>query len=392
MDAKNIHIHSLEMLSDIEMAERKGIGHPDTICDLIAEEVSIALCNYYINEFGSILHHNVDKALLVGGKSLTAYKGGKIIQPIELYIAGRATSEVKGKKIPVEEIAINTAKNWLRNNLRFLDIEKHIVIIPKIRSGSAGLIDLFERFSCGETPLANDTSFGVGFYPYTFLEEKVLEAEYLLNSPNTKEKFPFIGEDIKIMGVKSMQFLQFTVAIAMIDKFIESIDDYKQKINLAKEFIREELGLYNASIDINTADNYQTESIYLTVTGTSAEGGDDGQVGRGNRVNGLITPYRPMSLEASAGKNPVSHVGKIYNHFAVDLSKAICTEGFAEEANVFIVSQIGKPVNQPQLLDIRLKNQSADEKVIEALVNEKLSEMPDLWKRLINRNSSIRTL
>lgn len=389
--SSNIHIQSISLHSEFEMAERKGIGHPDTICDSIAEEVSIALCNYYLDEFGSIQHHNVDKALLVGGKSLPAYKGGKIIQPIELYIAGRATNEVKGKIIPVEEIAISTAKNWLRNNIRFLDTEKHIIIIPKIRSGSDDLVELFQRFSNGETPLANDTSFGVGFYPYTFLEEKVLEMENLLNNKHTKELFPFIGEDIKVMGVQTLQPSRFTVAIAMVDRFIADVEDYKNKIRVVKEYINSEMALFDATIDINTADNYETESIYVTVTGTSAESGDDGQVGRGNRVNGLITPYRPMSLEASSGKNPISHVGKIYNHFALDLSKAICRNDFAEEANVFIVSQIGKPINQPQLLDIRLKNQSASQNEIETFINEKLAEMPVLWKRLINHNSTVMT-
>lgn len=383
----NIFIHCLSHHSEIEMAERKGLGHPDTICDSIAEEVSIALSKYYLDEFGSILHHNVDKALLVGGKSLPAYSGGKIIQPMELYIAGRATEEVKGKKIPVEEIAISAAKKWLRNNIRFLDSEKHIIIIPKIRSGSKDLVELFQRFSHGETPLANDTSFGVGYYPLTFLEEKVLEMENLLNSKHTKERFPFIGEDIKVMGVESLQSSQFTVAIAMIDQFITDIESYKNNILSVKQYIKSELALLDATIDINTADHYETENIYLTVTGTSAEGGDDGQVGRGNRINGLITPYRPMSLEASAGKNPVSHVGKIYNHFAMELSKAICSHGFAEEASVFIVSQIGKPITQPQFIDIKLKNQSADKKQVEALVNEKLGEMPQMWKKIIGHKN-----
>jgi S-adenosylmethionine synthetase len=162
MMSNNINIQCLNRQSEIEMAERKGIGHPDTICDNIAEEVSIALSRYYLEAFGSVLHHNVDKALLVGGKSLPAYGGGTIIQPMELYIAGRATDEVKGKKIPVDEIAIHTAKDWLQKNMRFLDPEKHLIIIPKIRSGSNELVELFQRFSKGEVPLANDTSFGVG--------------------------------------------------------------------------------------------------------------------------------------------------------------------------------------------------------------------------------------
>lgn len=380
----NIYIHPCLPDVGIEMAERKGLGHPDTICDSIAEEVSIALSRYYLGEFGSILHHNVDKALLVGGKSLPAFKGGEIIQPIEIYIAGRATDEVKGKKMPVEEIAIDAAKNWLNKNIRFLDTESNVIVIPKIRSGSQDLVDLFQRFGAGQIPLANDTSFGVGFYPLSLLEEKVLAIEGLLNSVHTKEAFPFIGEDIKVMGVETSHGLHFTIAIAFVDRFIENIQDYIHKISSIKEFVNSKLALLGSSIDINTADDYQKESIYLTITGTSAENGDDGQVGRGNRVNGLITPYRPMSLEASSGKNPVSHVGEIYNFFAHDLSKAIVRNGFSEEANVFIVSQIGKPINQPQFLDIRLKNQSAANSAIQEIARAKLDSLPTLWKTITN--------
>lgn len=385
----NIYIHPCLPDVGIEMAERKGLGHPDTICDSIAEEVSIALSKYYLDEFGSILHHNVDKALLVGGKSLPAFKGGEIIQPFEIYIAGRATDEVKGKKVPVEEIAINTAKGWLNKNIRFLNTESNVIVIPKIRSGSQDLVELFQRFGAGQTPLANDTSFGVGFFPLSLLEEKVLEIEGLLNSVHTKEAFPFIGEDIKVMGVETPHGLHFTIAIAFVDRFIENIQDYIHKISSVKEFVNSKLALLGSSIDINTADDYQNESIYLTVTGTSAENGDDGQVGRGNRVNGLITPYRPMSLEASSGKNPVSHVGKIYNLFAHDLSKAIVRNGFADEASVFIVSQIGKPINQPQFLDIRLKNQSAANSAIQEIAQAKLDSLPTLWKTIINPKNEL---
>ena len=100
--------------STVEMAERKGIGHPDTICDKITEQISTELCRYYIEEFGAIMQYNVDKALLIGGQSKPSYGGGKIIQPISLIIAGRATSQIMDKKIPVEDIAVETAKKWIQ--------------------------------------------------------------------------------------------------------------------------------------------------------------------------------------------------------------------------------------------------------------------------------------
>jgi len=380
----NIFIQPYAQISDIEMVERKGIGHPDTICDCVAEEISMALCRYYLDEFGSILHHNVDKALLVGGSSQPAYNGGKILEPMELILAGRATTEAKGKSVPVKEIAEQATKVWLKKNLRYVDVEKNVRITTKIRKGSDDLIELFHRFSKGEIPLANDTSFGVAYYPYSDLDRNVLKIELVLNSQSIKQIFPFIGEDIKVMGVNSPTGKAYTIAIAIIDQFVSGIEDYKDKIERIKHFIADELKIHYQNIEINTADHYQAESIYLTVSGTSAEAGDDGEVGRGNRVNGLITPYRPMSLEAIAGKNPISHIGKIYNHVAFDLSKAICLNKFAEEAQVYIVSQIGKPITQPQLLNIKLKNQNTNDKQIEMLASDMLSEMSSLWERLIH--------
>ncbi len=372
-------------LSDdrIEMAERKGIGHPDTICDEVTEQISIALSKYYLNEFGAIMHHNVDKALLIGGRSEPKFKGGKIIEPISLIIAGRATHEVKGKIIPVEEIAVEAIRKWFLDNIRYVNAIKDLKIAIKIRPGSADLVELFSRFGKGEVPLANDTSLGAGYYPNTFLENTIIKIEQLLNHPKTKAKFPFIGEDIKVMGVKDQSKSYFTISIAMIDQYILNLKDYISKIKKIEAYIFSKLPLVNTEIYINTADDYERESLYLTVTGTSAESGDDGQVGRGNRINGLITPYFPMTLEATSGKNPVSHVGKIYNHFAMDLSRSIVENHFAKKAQVFIVSQIGKPIDQPQILHLKLNDIQVDEGIIKTYATEKMNELPYFWKKMV---------
>lgn len=378
----SIQIQSSANYDQFEMVERKGKGHPDSICDQIAEELSKALCKYYLEEFGMVLHHNVDKALLVGGASQTKYGGGKILQPIEIILAGRASSEAFGRKIPVEEIAIETSKKWFRENIRFLS-EKDISVNSKIRPGSRDLTELFNRFGRGEVPLANDTSFGVAYYPLSELEQKVLDIEQLLNFKGVKDKMPFIGEDIKVMAVNTKEQSTFTISIAMIDRFVSDIQDYISKKEAVKSFILEKLDLNNAQLFINSADDYKNESIYLTVSGTSAEAGDDGEVGRGNRINGLITPCRPMSMEAVAGKNPISHVGKIYNRFCLLLCKDIIEKEYAEAAEAFIVSQIGKPIDEPQLLHLKLKN-CIDEKVVREFAQDRLKNIAQLWKELIN--------
>ena len=375
---------------DIEIVERKGLGHPDTICDFIAEEISIALSKYYIEEFGSIMHHNVDKALLIGGMAEPSYNGGRIAKPIEIVIAGRAIKEKDGKKLPIEEIAEQAAKKFLDRQMKHLNVESQIVINSKIGPGSKELIELFSAFGKGDVPLSNDTSCGTGFYPLDLLENKVYQTERFLNSSETKKEYPFVGEDIKVMGLRDKDRTILTVAIAVVDKYISSLENYIDKINQVKETLAKQAwAIPGTTFYINTADDYEKESIYLTVSGTSAENGDDGEVGRGNRANGLITPFRPMTLEAVAGKNPINHVGKIYNLFCNDLCKKIIEEGYAQAAYVYIVSQIGKPINQPQVLDIKLKGKSPNDKAIQLLAEEMLDEMPDMWKRIINREYEI---
>jgi S-adenosylmethionine synthetase len=330
------------------------------------------------------MHHNVDKGLLVGGISNPFYNGGKVVEPIELTIVGRAIKEKNGRALPVDEIAVETMRKWLKENIRHLDTENHIITNIKIRPGSRGLIDLFERFRNGEVPLSNDTSIGAGFYPLDEFEKTVYKAERFLNGTEIKRKYPFIGEDIKIIGIRNKERIRLTVAMATVDKYILNLNDYIDKISMVKKLLLKEISLgSNLEIEINTADDYEDESIYLTVTGTSAEHGDDGQVGRGNRVNGLITPYRPMSLEAAAGKNSISHIGKIYNLFANDLSKAIVDSGYADEAYVYLASEIGKPVNQPRVLDIKVKGAKVDKDTIKTMADEMLDEMPNLWRGVI---------
>ncbi len=376
---------------DAEIVERKGTGHPDTICDYLAENLSRELCLWYLREYGAVMHHNVDKALLVGGVARAEFGGGEVVEPIEIYLVGRAILEKDGKRLDAHELAVESAKRWLRENIKNLNVERHVVIHTKIKPGSRDLVELFERFQKkGEVPLANDTSFGVGYAPLDSLEKAVFEAERFLNSKKMKEEHPEIGEDIKVMGVRIRDKFRLTVALAFVGKYIRDIDEYFQKKEeihrKVKEHVEDVVGR-EVEIFINTADSRENNSVYITVTGTSAEQGDDGQVGRGNRVNGLITPYRPMSLEAAAGKNPISHIGKIYNRVANLIAKRVVEEvEEVEEAYCYIVSQIGKPINEPQVLDVSVRSKK-DLKILEHIVKkiaqEELEKMPEVWKGFV---------
>lgn len=342
----------------VEVVERKGIGHPDTICDALAEELSRALCRFYLDKFGIVMHHNVDKVLLRGGTSQPRFSGGVVTAPIELFMAGRATCEYKGITVPIEELIRESCVQWLQSHFHVLDPLQHIKLHSLIRPGSVDLVELYLRQEQTGIALANDTSCGVGYAPLSELERVVLQVEKSLNSADTKSAHPEIGEDIKVMGVRKQETLELTVACAFIDRYIKNVDDYVQKratlIALVEQAVRVESGM-PVHINVNAADDIDQGSLYLTVTGTSAESGDDGEVGRGNRVNGLIAPYRPMNMEAAAGKNPVTHVGKLYNIVAQRIAETLIQElEEVQEAYCYLVSRIGSPITEPQVADLQL--------------------------------------
>lgn len=342
---------------DIEVVERKGRGHPDSICDALAEAFSIGLTRAYHERFGAILHHNVDKVLLVGGSSTPSVGGGEVTTPIDVYLAGRATGEVAGTVIPVAAIAEATARAWLRANLHALDAERHVRIHPLVRPGAAELRALM---SCapGSAALSNDTSLAIGHAPPSRLERIVLAVEQALTAPSTIALHPVIGEDVKVMGVRRGRRIDLTIACAMVDRHVRRLADYvaaRETVARLAEHAAAEAGS-DLHVAVNAADDIESGRLYLTVTGTSAEAGDDGEVGRGNRVGGLITPGRPMTLEAAAGKNVVSHVGKSYSIVAHRMARALvakCPDVAA--ATCVIVSRIGWPVDRPQVVELQIE-------------------------------------
>jgi len=379
--------------ASVEVVERKGLGHPDSICDALAEAVSVSLCKYYFENFGFILHHNVDKALLLGGSSRSQFNGGHVVSPMEFFLAGRATQEFRGKRIPVEELVLETCRQWLQQHLHAIDTEHHVKLHSMVRPGSTDLVDLFLRQQQTGVALANDTSCGVGYAPLDELEQVVLAIEKQLNEPSIKAVHPEIGEDIKVMAVRREEHIDITLSCAFVDRYITDVEDYMQKKSRVADMaatLASSMTGKPVEVSVNTADSANANSLFLTVTGTSAESGDDGEVGRGNRVNGLITPYRPMNMEAVAGKNPVTHVGKLYNITAQLIAAAI-VEDIVEvsAAECYLVSQIGRPVADPQLVDIRVQVQDDSHldqfsTTIKDIVHQQLQHTGNIQKDIIS--------
>jgi len=386
---RNIFIDSLKQTplekQKLEIVERKGLGHPDSICDAIMDQISVRLSEEYLERFDAIMHHNADKSLLVAGEVETRFGGGLVKEPMLLIFGDRATFEAEGIGIPVKEIAVQTAKEWFKKNLRFVDPEKHVRYQVEFKSGSSELMDIFKRR--GRVLGANDTSAAVGYAPMTKTEMMVLKTERYVNSRSFKERFEESGEDVKVMGLRKGSELNLTISMALVDRFVESERDYfKKKAEILHEievFAKENADFENITVDLNTLDveGRGMDGVYLTVLGTSADGADSGQVGRGNRVNGVIPLNRPLCSEAAAGKNPVSHVGKIYNLLTHHIADHIYEKvpGIAE-VYMWLLSQIGKPIDQPAIAaaQVVMKPGNSIEEIrkdIEEVVNYELENI-----------------
>ena len=374
----------------VEIVERKGIGHPDTLCDGIAERVSVEYSRWCQQNLGTLLHHNFDKVQLVAGEVDVGYGRGQMIRPIRIQIAGRGTPVFQGQKVPMDDIAIQAAKQHVHEYMRYLDPDRHMVIDSYAGRGAGELQYVVDHVT------ANDTSFGVSHWPRSGLEHAVYETAQYINY-KLLDKFP-VGEDVKVMGLRRDSELTLTVAMPLIATRVDDASAY-QEIKRAAEA---DIQSYAAKLDgrkvtvaVNTADDVANDAVYLTMTGTSAEMGDDGSVGRGNRANGVIAPFRAASLEAACGKNPISHVGKVYNVLALlaaqDIVERVPT---VRAVTVYVLSQIGAPLDQPLVATALVRpvgggvtpSVQAD---VQAVLDEHLAQVGSIRDRMLNRELTL---
>lgn len=377
----------------MEITERKGLGHPDTICDSIMDYESVKYSQMALKVFGFIPHHNLDKALLCAGRSKPKFGGGKISKPMEIYMGDRATTNFEDKYIDLEKFMWVTGKEWITNNLRYVE-PADVKLVSKVQPGSQDLQDIFNRKS-GKYLGANDTSATVGYYPFTPQERFVKDLESMLNSDTFHRLNPWAGEDVKIMAVRNGKKLDLTVSMAFVDRFIESESDYFTK----KELVRLDIdsifqlnpisgtGIELKNIHLNALDakGKGEVGLFLTVSGTSGEAGDSGQVGRGNDPGGVIPLCRPMASEAAPGKNPVSHVGKIYSALSFKIAKDIHEKLGYEEVYCWLVSRIGQTIDNPTAISIQVTSPTAiDLDGVNDVVEDNFDKLDKLCDDLAN--------
>jgi len=345
-------------LQPLEMAERKGLGHPDTLCDLMAEAISQALCTEYLRVAGRVLHHNIENAFLVAGRSEPAFGGGRVLGPMRFVYGDHATTDVDGRPLAVDAIAEAAALGVLQQLIPHLDGARHIVFQNELRPGSAQLVALVHAERAG----ANDTCIGSDFAPLSETETLIVAAERFLNSAAFKAEHPETGCDAKVTGVRRCSRLDLVISLAFIGERVPSERFYFEAKAAICERLRTHLApmqrrVQDLVVHINTADRRGAgaDGVYLTVLGTAADGADGGQVGRGNRPCGLNSFARPLAAGAVAGKNPAAAVGKIYTLFAHHVAARIhqAVPGLAE-VYVWLASSIGERLDRPLTASLRL--------------------------------------
>jgi S-adenosylmethionine synthetase len=371
----------------VELVERKGIGHPDTICDSLVEAIAVGLNRMYLERLGAIGHYNVDKALLVAGQCRKGFGGGEVTRPMEFVVGDRATFEVDGHGLPVEETTHAAVDGWLAGHLPLVrpHLRTRVVLAP----GSAELRSIFTPGA--REVLSNDTSGACGYAPLSPTEEIVLAVEHFLNGPGFKASFPDTGQDVKVFGRREDDRLDLTVAMPLLAAATPSEPAYfrrKEEIlaALAHRFRAAPFAIDWWLNNLDTAGR-GSDGVYLTVTGTSAEDADSGQVGRGNRANGLIAFARPNGGEAAAGKNAIAHAGKVYSVLSHRLARLIHAERSGlVEVYVHLAARIGEPVDRPWVsVQVVLEAGVAlpeVEPAISAMVDAELARLPEFRTRL----------
>ena len=393
-----------------EVVETKGKGHPDNICDTLAEKISANYSKYCVEKYGVILRHMIDKLSILGGGSKVYFGKGEMISPIRILINGRFTSRFKEEKIDYMNIVRNTINTYFKELFPLLDVDKYLIVIDNThhnegpgvvynsdnttkneRKNFFSVVDEKDVEKHNNFLRCNDTSTTVSYFPMSKLEKIVLNIEQILNSNEYKIKYPWVGNDIKVMGIRKNQKIEITCCVPLISIYVKNLEDYKNKLEIVKldieKIAKNEFENNDISIFLNTRDNYETNDFYLTAIGSAIESGDEGAVGRGNRSRGVIPFSRSFSMEAPCGKNPVYHTGKIFTAIGDIISEKIF-EKFNVENVVFCTSKMGDRIDNPWNISVEL-NKDVSEQVkseIENLINEVIKNHSKITNDLISEN------
>lgn len=350
-----------------DAAERKGIGHPDTLADLVADSFSRRYATLCRERFGAVPNHWVDKVNLVGAGADVRFGGYDIRKPVDCYLFGKLTDRIDGVDLPIAELFDEVLREVLTEALGDTAVMRHLRSHVNNTAGTA--VDHDPQFYLPRTAaaihrvlavesVANDTVLCAATGIRGVAAETAIRLETLATSTDFQTRYD-TGTDVKVMVIRDGAGLDVTAAVPFHPERTSDWSAYQDRL----EAVRDELGgelkrLVDESpvpvaavrLRVNTKD--VPGRGYLAPFGTSLGKGDCGAVGRGNRYNGVIEPLRPSSGEAPAGKNPLHHVGKIYNAVADDLARRLFAE-LGVYAEVVIAARNGERLDEPAYVLVR---------------------------------------
>ncbi|MBI2610040.1 hypothetical protein HYW53_02585 [Candidatus Giovannonibacteria bacterium] len=413
MDKKNLKIVASGLIptdkKEFDIVERKGVGHPDTLCDVIAEKISANYSKFCLERYSTILRHMVDKIALSGGASRVRFGGGEMISPVRMYLNCRFTKSFENETIPYLQIATDSIRSHFGEIIPLLNQDKWLMIVDNTHfSPGPGIVydknweTNNERKFFFDVPnkdfayfhnnsfRSNDTSTIVTYHPLSVLEQLVILIEQTLSGKEFKSLNPWVGTDIKVMGRRNHDHIQLTLAVPFIASKTPSKEFYFEKLLELNQFligfVQKKLdSKYQVNIFLNTRDDVNKSDYYLTLTGSAIESGDEGVVGRGNRYNGVIPFTRHMTLEACCGKNPVYHVGKLYTALGSIISKEVHTLTGLENY-VFMTSQMGRSLNDPWSVVVEVCGKDISpgtQQLIKAIVEKTLADIPSITLKIV---------
>ncbi len=389
-----IRTRSRDARLEAEFVERKGLGHPDTLCDAIAERASRYYSLHCLREYGAVPHHWFDKVMLLGGESVLRFGSGQLVRPYVVIFAGKCALHVGAATLPIYELFRAAATDVLSGVLTGFDPARHLIVRPEVvdHQGASRLQSRYRPTSSDDLVdldtrgrVSNDSNLLSGFAPLSPLENVVLETEQHLNSQDFKQSFPATGSDIKIVGQRIADDYYLVVNVPWIADRIESPQAYIRRTAELREYIVERLQtIHSLSPTLVVNANDRGGVHYLTALGSVADTGDVGVVGRGNRINGLITPMRPMSIEAPAGKNPLDHTGKLLGIVSHRLATEL--ETFAErDVEVHILTSKERPLEDPETVLVSIAGDvpSTTLKAVDLKVRERVASVYEVSRELI---------
>lgn len=378
-----------------EFVERKGVGHPDTICDAIAEKASILYSKYFLEKYGRVAHHWFDKVMLIGGASIIEFGKGRIVKPYKVIFAGKCAKKYENEYIPLYEILRQATIDVLSKCLTGFKASNHVIVIDETvdyhgagrhnnRYQPKDIDDLIDINNMQLT--SNDCNLLSSYAPYSTLERIVLFTERLINGTEFKNKFPEIGWDVKLVGYRNIDKYYLLINIPFIASLVKNSNEYFKIKNRAVEEIKNCLRMnFDVEIELNVNPQDLKGNYYLTVLGSVADTGDVGVVGRGNRINGLITPMRTMSIEAPAGKNPLDHTGKLYGVLARMIAQEVY-KAIGKENEVHIFTAKEASLDNPEHVSIHIfewDDNEEEKEIVENIVKKHLLQSSSLTKKLI---------